>query len=114
MKPKFNIEDYEHLSEIAMCCPNEEDATIFFEYLNSVGKRWCNGEKYVVNDFSLKYGASTAYAFNRGKFCSKEYYEEEGYTFLYFDDFDWCDGLDITEKDIKAFDKFFASFAVNT
>lgn len=110
MKPRFNIEDYPD-RDVAMHCPNVEDATIFLEYLDSIGRTWINGDRY-RNPRYNNYDSQTAYAFNRGQFGSVDFYLDNDYEVLSFGNFDWNE-FDISEKEIKAFDKFLASFTVS-
>lgn len=112
MKPRFNIEDYPD-RDVAMHCLNAGDAAIFLEYLNSIGRTWIGGAEYNCGHTHYnRYGSQTSYAFNRGQFGTADYYSEHGYEVLLFSDFDWNE-FDISEKEIKAFDKFLASFTVS-
>lgn len=65
---KFNINDYE--GNYVMHCKTEEEAKDFCAYLDSVGRKWCNGESYLdVNEWGW-YRENTIYDFNEGSYCS--------------------------------------------
>lgn len=87
---KFNIKDYK--GKYAMFCENIEQAEIFCKYLDSVGKRWTNGDRYIDVLKDLIY----EYDFHQGVFYLDEP-EWDGckevvktdYQILNFLDFDW-------------------------
>lgn len=84
---KFNIDDYK--GEYAMHCKTEKEANVFCRYLNSVGKKWCDGESYLTKIPWKLYKDQTYYAFNQGMFCNRKFYEDCGYKILEFSDFEW-------------------------
>lgn len=86
-KKKFNINDYP--GKYAIHCDTEEKAKVFCKYLDSVGKVWNDGVIYTDRSFFNKYDSDTVYNFNMGLFGYFEYYVDQDYTILEFDDFDW-------------------------
>ena len=82
---KFNINDYK--GEYAMHCKTEEEANSFCTYLNSVGREWCTGSSYLDCTNYHCYKEDTAYAFNSGTFGDTDYYKDENYTILEWEDF---------------------------
>lgn len=85
---RFNIEDYK--GKYVMHCKTEEEAEIFCEYLHSIGRTWGNGDSYKDDNndrIYAMYGAETCFEFNIGRYGSKQYFEEEGYTILEMKDF---------------------------
>lgn len=81
----FDIEKYK--GEYVMHCKTEEEAKIFCNYLNSIGRTWSAGNSYFLETYWNKYKKSTCYSFNTGTYCFKAYYEQEGYIILEFEDF---------------------------
>lgn len=59
---KFNINDYK--GDYAMHCKTEEEAESFCEYLNSLGKRWCDGDSYAEDNGWDAHKSKTCYIFN--------------------------------------------------
>ena len=59
---KFNIDNYR--GNYAMHCKTEEEAESFCEYLNSLGKRWCDGDSYVEDNGWDAHKSETCYVFN--------------------------------------------------
>jgi len=109
---KFDINQYR--GDYAMHCKTLEDATTFTEYLAKNGRAWCSNESYRNNTHYHKHKEETAYNFNEGKMSYVQWYRENGYTVLEFEDFEWDD--DITppsSRDLQRLDNFFAQFAVN-
>ena len=84
---RFNAGNYSGNS--VMHCDTESKAQIFLEYLSEAGKRWCNGDSYLVTTNFKIYGAETVYYFNKGSYGSLHYASVNGYEILSFDDFDW-------------------------
>ena len=100
MKKKFNINDYE--GNYVMHCNTEEKANVFCKYLDSVGKKWNNGDSYLkVNEWE-HYEEDTCYNFNYGRFCDYNYYCNY-YIILEFNDFDWSE--EEKENNMKNFTK---------
>ena len=96
---KFNIEDYK--SKYVMHCKTEEEAKDFCNYLDSVEKKWCNGDSYVrVNNWN-KYEEKTCYSFNCGYYAPISYFIEYNYKIL-----EWSDFMDnkFTKADLKSGD----------
>ena len=70
-----------------MHCDTSEKAKIFCDFLDKSGRTWSNGIPYKERvNFCIN---GTTYYFNDGTYSSKEYAEENGYTVLEFDDFNW-------------------------
>ena len=68
---KFNIEKY--TGNYVMHCKTEEEARDFCKYLDSIGRTWLNGAKYVDNSHWFDYGPNTTYWFNSGLYDCIEY-----------------------------------------
>ena len=96
---KFNIEDYK--GNYAMHCKTKEEAKDFCRYLDGLGRKWCDGEKYTENTCWDVYKDKTCYAFNVGEYSSLSYYETNGYTLL-----EWSDFMSkkFTKADLKSGD----------
>lgn len=86
-KSKFRIEDYK--GKYVMRCDTEEKAEVFCKYLNDIGMEWCYGVSYLKGTNWHVYKKITCYSFNEGEYSSFDFYKNEGYTILEFDDFDW-------------------------
>lgn len=84
---KFNINDYK--GKYAMHCKTEEEAKIFCRYLDSVGRKWSDGDSYMSMTKWDVYGPDTYYDFNDGTYCEKRYFLTHDYTILEFSDFEW-------------------------
>ena len=103
---KFNIEDYK--GDFVMHCKTEEEAKDFCRYLDSVGRKWCDGTKYWCD--GTKYTEmtywnfdkdKTCYDFNLGVYDSIEYFYNKKYQIL-----EWSDFMDnkFTKADLKSGD----------
>lgn len=86
---RFNIDDYH--GDYAMHCPEEWQAEVFTNYLDSLGKSWRDGSTYVNNSLWYEYEEEQCYAFNRNQYESVSWYKGTGYIILEFSDFDWGD-----------------------
>ena len=71
MKPRFNIEDYK--DKYVMHCDTKEKANVFYKKIH---------DDY-HNDWQ-SFEENTCYRID-----AKEFYDENGYTILEFDDFNW-------------------------
>lgn len=89
MSKKFDINEYK--GKFVVHCGTAEGAELFLRYLDSVGATWYDGKSYLTNTNWQEYKRQTCYAFNLGKFGSKDYYAKRGYTILEIYDFDWTD-----------------------
>ena len=85
---KFKLEKYAS-GKCVMRCKTKEEAKIFCRFLHEHGKRWHNGGSYAEEMGWKYYRENTCYNFNDGYRCCTEYYRENNYTILNFDDFDW-------------------------
>ena len=100
MKKKFDINDYK--GKYVMHCDTEEKANTFCKYLDSIGRKWCDGNSYLkVNEWN-KYKKDTCYNFNYGSFCDYNHYCND-YIILEFDNFDWSEKE--KENNMKNFTK---------
>ena len=109
---KFDINQYTG-QQYAMHCSTREDAETFLDFLMKHNRSWCSGESYKNRHYD-KHRHRTCYSFNEGRYGNIEWYKENNFTVLEFDDFDWDD--DITppsSRDLQRLDNFFAQFAVN-
>lgn len=113
MKEKaFNIEDYQKRNTYAMHCETPEEAIDFLEYLDSVGKKWCSGGRYVGSDTLWeRYKESTCYEFVEGTYGSLDYFIRNNYQVLEFKDFKLGTGIDVDEKDVALLNEFICGFA---
>lgn len=86
---RFNINDYE--GKYVMHCKTEEEAEVFCRYLDSVGRKWCNGISYLQENEWIIYTDQTCYAFNQSMYGSVFFLTDRNYTILEFSDFEWDD-----------------------
>ena len=96
VKPIFTIENYNN-GKYVIHCDTEEKAKIFCEYLDDNWEKWQNWESGIdyMDEYNWKFcKENTCYNFYRGEFDAIEYYENEGYAILEFDDYDWSDWED--------------------
>ena len=94
VKPVFYIAQYmTGNTRCAMHCNTKEKANIFYKYLNDMRLKWNSGKSYLDNEDNEwnYYKENTCYDFYRGGYSPKDYYEDNGYKILEFDDFDWSD-----------------------
>lgn len=96
IKPEFRIEDY---SEGAvMHCPTLDSAIIFCQFLHENGRRWHAGQSYVEVNYWNDSREDSCYEFLPGFYGDyDEYCDDEYYTILEFDDFDWSSFLEETD-----------------
>lgn len=96
---KFNIEDYK--GDFVMHCKTEEEAKDFCRYLDSVGRKWCDGTKYTEMTHWNFDKDKTCYDFNLGVYDSIEYFYNKKYQIL-----EWGDFMDnkFTKADLKSGD----------
>lgn len=80
---KFDIEKY--AGDYVMHCKTEEEAKDFCKYLDSIGRTWASGGKYVDNLHWSDYGPDTIYWFNSGCYDYVNYYTNA--TILEWSDF---------------------------
>lgn len=80
---KFDIEKY--AGDYVMHCKTEEEAKDFCKYLDSIGRTWASGGKYVDNLHWSDYGPDTIYWFNSGSYDYINYYTDA--TILEWSDF---------------------------
>ena len=69
-------------------CKTEEQANIFCKASNKLGKKWCTRISYLFCNNWDWYKEDTCYT-NKGTYCSKSWYQENGYKVLNFEDIDW-------------------------
>lgn len=114
-KPVFDIENYKGV-KVAMHCPTEENAYCFLEYLQSIGKKWCDGVEYDGrNTMWYEYKEDTAYAFNEGKYADVNFYFEHNCLVIHFDDFIFPKQNElykIDSDDSEAFGEFMSDFII--
>ena len=98
IKPEFYIEDYGE--DAVMHCPTLESANIFCQFLHENGRRWSSGQSYIEVNYWHDYREDSCYNFPNGFYGEyDEYCDDEYYTILEFDDFDWSSFL--KEPDIE-------------
>lgn len=96
---KFNIDDYK--GRYVMWCKTEEEARDFCRYLDSVGRRWVDGDRYTEIIRYEDYGKRTCYNFNHGFVGGLPCYADLGFTIL-----EWSDFMNkgFTKADLKGGD----------
>ncbi len=92
IKPIFNIQDYENENYV-MRCNTQEEATIFCNYLHSIGKKWCNGDSYLKETHWNNYMGHICYNFNAGEFGMVVGYCRT-FHILNFSQFNWSNPID--------------------
>ena len=95
---KFNINDYK--GHYAMHCKTEEEASDFCDYLHSLGMTWCSGKSYATT-YWYAYHSNMAYNFNTGEYSHVNWYKENNYTILEWEDFM---NKEFTKADLKTGD----------
>ena len=93
---KFNINDYR--GKYAMHCKTAEEAKSFCNYLDKIGKKWIDGERYTEDNGWDKHKDNTCYLFNKGQRRPYHRAFDEGYTIL-----EWSDFMDgkFTKSNLK-------------
>lgn len=82
---KFNIDDYK--GKYVMHCKTEEEAKDFLFYLDSIGKKWCGGQSYLVRTHWKFYKSDTVYYFNSGEYADVDFATQYKYKILEWSDF---------------------------
>lgn len=94
MKKIFKFEDYQN--NCAMHCKTKEEAIEFCKLMHENGRTWASGKSYEEENFWETHKQRTCYAFNHGQlsilpkfyhFCNKEYYIDDRYLILEWEDF---------------------------
>lgn len=88
-KKKFRLEDYS--GNYVMHCSTDKMAETFLKFLHKHGKSWRTWGSYLEETYFECYKKNTCYLFNEGMFADLECAEENNYTVLEFNDFDWSD-----------------------
>lgn len=88
-KKKFKLDDYR--GKYAMHCSTNKMAETFLKFLHKHGKSWRTWGSYLEETYFECYKENTCYLFNEGMFADLECAEENNYTVLEFNDFDWSD-----------------------
>lgn len=88
-KKKFRLEDYS--GNYVMHCSTDKMAETFLKFLHKHGKSWRTWGSYLKETYFERYKENTCYLFNEGMFADLECAEENNYTVLEFNDFDWSD-----------------------
>lgn len=96
---KFNIDDHKG-KKVVMHCKTEKEAKDFCNVLDKLGLNWSNGQRYSVTTglFSCFDQEGICYEFNEGMHDSINYYLDEGYTILEWEDFM---NKEFTKDDLK-------------
>jgi len=68
-------------------CDTKEKAINLIRWADSMGLKWCDGEKYTLtcNEWDIR-KTQTCYGIYKGYFSPKEYYEIKGYTILKYEE----------------------------
>ena len=85
MKKIFKFEDYQN--NCIMHCKTKEEAIEFCKLMHENGRTWRSKESYEKENYWETHKQHTCYAFNYGQFCYKEYYIDDGYQILEWEDF---------------------------
>lgn len=88
-KKKFRLEDYS--GNYVMHCSTDKMVETFLKFLHKHGKSWRTWGSYLEETYFECYKENTCYLFNEGMFADLECAEENNYTVLEFNDFDWSD-----------------------
>lgn len=113
---RFNIDDYPGASR-TMICRSEYEAESFLRYLDSMGRKWCNGQSYIeVSNFPTQSeNPMIGYLFNEGQYSVEVFMREaisDG-SALYYSDFFWDCGMDdIDPSDAEELSNFLGQFEV--
>ena len=97
---KFKIEDYK--GKYVMHCKTEEEAKDFCNYLDSLGRKWCNNKKYTEENYWRYYKDEICYDFNNDNaYSGTESFIRHNYKIL-----EWSDFMDkkFTKADLKSGD----------
>ena len=97
---RFNIEDYK--GKYVMHCKTEEEAKDFCNYLDSLGRKWCNNKKYTEENYWRYYKDEICYDFNNDNaYSGTESFIRHNYKIL-----EWSDFMDkkFTKADLKSGD----------
>lgn len=108
---KFDVNDYK--GTYYMHCKTKEESDIFLEYLNSLGRKWVDGESYLSPGiYGTRYGKHVydCYNFNCGQISSEGIIKDLNLDnrILEFSEFDWegydyDDDYEISNDDIFDF-----------
>lgn len=110
-KKIFDIENYTERYTYAMHCKTYEEAVEFTQYLDSVGKKWCDGNRYTPENTNFgRYGEDTCYEFVSGSYCGINYFRDNRYKILEFENFEIKDIYVISEEERALFDEFIGGF----
>ena len=92
----FDINKYK--GRYAMHCKTEAEAKDFCNYLHSIGKCWCSGEKFTAHTNFCVYKHNTVYFFNDGQYGDLGATQALGYRIL-----EWSDFMDktFTKSDLR-------------
>ena len=91
---EFNWEEFVNKNnKIAVHCKTAEEAIDFCKKMEEHGMKWSSGESYINNNHWYNYKEETCYT-NKGKFTSKDWYEEHGYKILEWLDYMTKDPID--------------------
>lgn len=67
-------------------CNNEEKAIELLKEAHERGLKWCTDESYLEDTQRNKYKENTCYYLLKGEFCSLEFYKEENYIILSYEE----------------------------
>lgn len=70
----FYAKDYK--SGFTMHCKTEDEAKSFCRYLDSIGRKWIDGQSYLSTTHWEKYREQTCYSINTGVFGSLSFYQK--------------------------------------
>ena len=89
MKTTIDKEFFEKWKDekVAMWCKKKEYAEEFCRLMDENNLTWSTGESYLKYNYWNDCTIETAYSFNIGGYCSKEWCRNDGYTILDFEDY---------------------------
>lgn len=108
MKKLFKLEDYK--GKYVMHCKTKKEAEDFLDVLHRNKRTWETGESYIKFNNWDDYKSETCYDFNEGSYANREFWENEGYTALDWEDFEVFRGKEDLENgmvvELKNKDRF--------
>lgn len=109
----FNIDNYKYTNDVVMWCKDEAEAAVFEKYLDSVGRKWCNGASYVNGSIEYMHDYP-CFRFGEGTRCSLDSAFEQGWEILKLEDYIWDDELIVSREAFQAQTDFLKEFAIVT
>lgn len=83
-KPLFNADNYGE--DVCMQFENEDEYDAFSEYLDSIGKKWCDDQRYIEYSAFHRHDRDTVLYFNHGRYGTANFVSGDT-TILHYSDF---------------------------